>query len=200
MPVSADINRHLTGEYEKECCGAMCDSVPTCCFFYCCTPCAIYVQRQALLEISGEPYVMCAGTWPCCGFEKPCPPMCLFVESFCCMGRAVTGNRFMTQSRLNLRNTSWDGCLTCCHIFPGCECLIGRLCCGCSKERENLYKSGCAACMCTHCENEMAIAAFRRDRSGLAMPPAALVEELPEHFARVNRQTVAVAPAQVAPM
>ena len=199
MPVTNDLNRHLNGEFEKECCSAMCDVIPTCCFFYVCAPCAIYAQREELLELSGEPYVMCAGTWPCCGFEQPCPSGCLAVESLCCAARAIPSNRFMTQTRLNLRNSDADGCLTCCHVFPGMVVSVARMFTNCSKEQEELIKSGCVSWVCTHCENQVEIGNFKRNRGGLAVPPASLIEALPEHFARVQRM-VAKAPDQMPPM
>ena len=198
MPVSADINRHLTGEFENApLTGDMKSEVLCFCLFL---PFLVWDQRKNLLELSGEPYVMFAGTWPCCGFEKPCPSWCLWLESFCCIPRGLAGNRFMTQTRLNLRNSGIDRCMTCCHIFPKLECAIARVCCSWSKEHESLYTSGCGTCPCSHCQNELAIKNFKRDREGFAIPPAALIEELPEHFTRVNRGPAAAPPAQAAPM
>jgi len=79
-----------------------------------CCCCAIGQQRMELLDVTGEPYVCCAGiaSMPCC----PCPDNmpaipCVWVEAFCCPQMALSANRFIIQSRFGLQNTSCDDCL-----------------------------------------------------------------------------------------
>lgn len=65
-----EIERHITIDFSKGQIAAIVTNPLDCCFFYCCAPCAVYSQRRDLLELTGEPYVCCAGTCPCLGFEK----------------------------------------------------------------------------------------------------------------------------------
>jgi hypothetical protein len=160
--------------------------------------CAIHGQRRDLLAATGEPYVMCAGTFPCCGFDKPCPECCLWTEACCCAGNAMAGNRFMTQTRFNLKNSGCDSCLRVCHICTSIECCVARICCDCSKETENLCKAGSCVCPCTHCQNAVEINQ-RRKKGQYKGPPAAMVDALPEHF-DIRGISHVSAPVQMQPL
>lgn len=200
MPIPADIDAQLTGEFKKGMIAATISDPAGCLFFYCCGPCSVYDQRRTLLSLTGEPYVMCAGTCPCLGFEQPCPESLLMVESCCLMGNAMGGNRWMTHSRLNVKNTGLENFCQIFNFCVSCEFCIMRLCCDCSKEREDLVKAACCGCACMHCQNAAEIDAFRKSGKAYPGPPAGLVTALPNHFATVGVTTAAVAPVQMAPM
>ena len=199
MPIPADLDAHLTGEFKTGMIGSLCADPATCCFAYCCMPCALYSQRKELLDLTGEPYVMCAGTWPCCGFEKPCPDNLLCVEACCLAGGAMSGNRFMVHSRLNIKNTSIENLLQVFNLCVTCQFFLLRLCLPCTKEQEDLVKSSCCGCPCMHCQNSVEIDAFRRAGKPYGGPPDALMAALPKHFATIGR-TPAAAPTQMKPM
>jgi hypothetical protein len=194
MPLPNDIDRHLTQDFRHNECMSACLNPVDCCFNINCAPCSIYTQRRRILDITGEPYIMCGGTCPCCGFEKPRPVCCLVWEAFCCTGAALAGNRFLVQTRFNRRNTSIQNCLSIFHVCVSLEFMCLRLCFDCSKERENLYKAGCCVGCCSHCQNVEAIDDFQK--SGYIAPLPGLIRELPEHFGQVGF-TLADAPAQV---
>ena len=194
MPLPSDIDRHLTKDFRHSECTSVCLNPVDCCFNTYCAPCSVYMQRRRILDITGEPYVMCGGTCPCCGFEKPRSDCWLLWEVCCCLGGAVAGNRFLVQTRFNRRNTCFDNCCTICHCCISLEFMLLRCCCDCSKERENLYKAGQCAGLCSHCQNIEAIDEFQK--SGYIAPLPGLIRELPEHFRQVGF-TIADAPAQV---
>jgi hypothetical protein len=203
MPLPNNIERHLTGEFKHGQLNAWCSVPGECCFFCCCTPCAIYAQRKRMLDITKEPYVCCAGVWPCCGFERPRDECCLVAEACCLPSLAIAGNRFMMQTRFNKKNSGCvDSLGKICHICVACECCVARICCECSQEREDIMKS--AACVCTnsHCQNASELDNIDVTVS-YAGPPRGVVQELPVHFfnAGVSGGTasavVVSAPAQV---
>ena len=117
MPITAGVDAKLPNHFKTDQCSAMCVNPMECCFIYCCMPCAVFVQRKKLLDITKEPYVMCAGTCPCCGFEKPMNETCLFLEACCCSGAALAGNKFMAQTRFGFKNDTFDNMLM---IFNPC--------------------------------------------------------------------------------
>lgn len=63
--------------------------------------------------MTGEPYVCCGGMCQCCCFGQPCegrnPWLCL--EACCCTNNAIIANRFMLQTRFNIRNDPCDDTL-----------------------------------------------------------------------------------------
>ena len=201
MPLPNSIERHLTGEFKKGQLGACCSVPGECCYFFCCPNCAVYSQRRRLLDITREPYVCCAGTWPCCGFEKPKDDGCLIVEACCLPGMTIAGNRFMMQTRFNKRNSGCvDSCGKICHICVACECCIARICCECSKEREDILKSASCVCQNAHCQNAAELDLIERQKTPYGGPQRGVIQELPVHFenAGISVQPVAVtAPAQV---
>ena len=201
MPLPESIERHLTGEFKHAQLSSWCSVPGECCFFCCCPNCAIYAQRKRMLDITGEPYVCCAGVWPCCGFEQPRDDVCLIAEACCCASMAMAGNRFMMQTRFNKRNSGCvDSCGKICHICVACECCIARICCDCSKEREDILKS--ASCVCTngHCQNSSELDYIQEQNIAYGGPPRGVIQELPRHFQHAGitiQPPVVAAPAQV---
>ena len=194
MPLPGAINRHLTGEFASGLCGSACSDCYSCLYFCYCGPCAVYTQRQRILEITGEPYIMCGGLWPCCGFQHPAPKACLAVEVVCCIGHAVAANRFLVQTRFNKKNTGCEDCLRIFNICVSCDFFLLRLCGLCSKEEEMLVKASICIPVCAHCQNDDVISQMAKNRSYIA-PKQEVIGELPKHFERAGIR-VEAAPVQ----
>lgn len=200
MPLPTEIDKQLNGEFAHGCLSSMCLSPYTFCTFVLCQPCSLYTQRKRILYITGEPYVMCGGTYPCCGFETPAPDMCLVCEVCLCSGMALSGNRFMVQTRFDRKNTGCDNLFSCCQCCVGLEFSCLRLCCDCSKERENIMKfHTCCVLPCTHCQNTFELKEYELGRRTYSAPPQAMIREFPDHFEQVGVK-VAMAPVQMRPM
>jgi hypothetical protein len=185
MPLPKDLDRHLTGEFSKGLCASMCYSPQSVLCFCVCPLVALHTQRKRMLRITREPYVCCAGLWPCCGCNKPKSDLCLIGEVCACPGLALAGNRFMVQTRLNKKNTGCDNCLQCFQCCVGLECMIARLCCDCSAEDENLRKSTVCVCTESHCQNDAEIDIMLEKGFLYHSPPTGLIQELPAHFSRL---------------
>ena len=142
---------------------------------------------------------MCGGTWPCCGFELPAPDCCLCCEVCLFPQFALSGNRFLVQTRFDKKNTGMDNCCTCCQCIVGLEFCCLRICCDCSKERENLVKSNVCVLPAVHCQNAGEIREYEMGNRTYSGPPASMVSQFPEHFAHVGIKAAA-APVQMQPM
>merc|ERR1719264_2313058 len=82
-------------------------------------------ERQELLQMTGEQYVCCAGLCPCGPLAEPQNENCVYAEACCCLGLAITGNRWMLQTRYLKQNDPCDDCLICCNAALGCvACLL----------------------------------------------------------------------------
>ena len=109
MPVkNVEIGKQLTGNWRIGLFSTCFAEPSTFCFSCICTPCKAYTQRKELLQITREPYVCAGGMFPCGPCAKPCNQNWLFVEACCCPQFAVTGNRFIIQTRFDRRNTYCD--------------------------------------------------------------------------------------------
>lgn len=108
---------------------APCKSPCTWCYGCCCPCCFAHQQREKLLDITGEPYICCAGLYPCSCCNQPCESRqpYLFCETCCCTSQSILANRFMLQTRFDIRNDSCDdtllsvvACLNCVAILVEC--------------------------------------------------------------------------------
>ena len=185
MPLPGAINRHLTGSFDHGLCASPCLDPFECCFAFACFPWAVVTQRRRILEITGEPYIMCSGLWPCCGFEKPKPLLCLFVEGLCCPAHALAANRFLIQTRFNKKNTGCENFLRIGNLCVACQCCLPRVFGCCSKEKEMLMKSATCIPICAHCQNALVISQVSKSRAYIA-PKQEVIAELPDHFAQAG--------------
>lgn len=197
MPFTDRINSVFSREFRHNQCTAVFANPGACCFDFCCPPCAVYLQRKRLLDITKEPYVMCAGTFPCCGLEKPMPEICLFVEVCYCLSKAHAANKFMAQTRLGLKNDSLDDCVSCCNCFVSLEFMCLRMCFDCSPEKEEIVKGACCILPCASCQ--VASELSRAEKDDYITPPATVIAALPEHFSNVGI-TLAGPPLQARPL
>lgn len=90
----------------------------------CCPCCSTLAQRTELLEMTGEPYVCCAGLCPCGPLAEQQDQNCLYCEVCCCLGMAVSGNRWMLQTRYLKQNDPCDDCIICCNGVLACAACI----------------------------------------------------------------------------
>lgn len=197
MPFTPKLDALLPRDFRRDQLSAICANPTTCCLFWWCGSCMVYQQRVRLLDITKEPYVMCAGTFPCCGFEKPMPEFCLVVEVCLCFDCAIAGNKVMTQTRFGLRNDFIDECCSCFNFCITCEFMLLRLCCECSEEREELRKAACCIHRCSVCQ--VAGELSRARKTAYSAPPANIIAALPEHFSNVGI-VLASAPLQATPL
>ncbi|CAE8604636.1 unnamed protein product [Polarella glacialis] len=121
MPVKQELTQACQGQWKTEMFKAPCERPDCFAFGCCCICCATYKQREELLDLTGEPYVCCAGLCPCGPLGQPCsdrmPWLCC--EVCCCSGLALSGNRYMVQTRFDKMNTPCDDCI----ITATCICV-----------------------------------------------------------------------------
>lgn len=90
------------------------DAPGKCLFGGFCAPCATYMLRKRLLGGTLQDYKCCQGYMAlgCCTpgemGEKSAPELCLCLESCCCLGCAVSANRFMLMDRYNIISDPCD--------------------------------------------------------------------------------------------
>mmetsp|Transcript_60837 Transcript_60837/g.144983 ORF Transcript_60837/g.144983 Transcript_60837/m.144983 type:complete len:350 (+) Transcript_60837:70-1119(+) len=180
MPIKQQVSQACTGHWKVglfEAPGAS----PVQCLYGCCCPCcAAFQQRNTLLDITGEPYVCCAGLFPCCGIDKPQNDRnCLFLEACCCPGIAIAGNRFMVQTRFDKENTPCDDCI----LWTTCLCVYGieiARCCGVDIPEELDCLVDCLVMSvngCMHAQQHVEIQEIMKN--GYSGPPPALMAALP---------------------
>jgi hypothetical protein len=91
-------------------------------------------SRARLAEISRfiivQPYICCGGMFDCCCLKDPCSDSCLIPEVCCCFTCSLVANRFLMQTRFNLRNTDCDNCIL--TFTAAMACLVSILRCICT--------------------------------------------------------------------
>jgi len=127
MPFKQEVVEQCRGTWKVDLTAAPCSAPLQCCFGGCCICCASYMQRDELLTLTNEPYVCCAGLFPCGPLGEPCDKSCLCLEVCCCPGLALSANRFMVQTRFDKENTPCDDyiitatfCFACCVSIARC--------------------------------------------------------------------------------
>lgn len=193
MVLAKDLDDVLTGQFNDGACSSVCCKLD-CCLYCLCPALAICYQRKRILNITGEPYICCGGTFPFCGFDKPCNEVCLIGEVLCCSLSASAANRFYVQTRFNKKNTGCDDCLRIFHCCLTIECAIARCCCNVAKEKEYLCKAGAVTHPCGHCQQEQELKSIQR--TPYTAPPVAVIGLLPKHFSNAGIQ-LAEAPRQL---
>eukprot|EP00437_Effrenium_voratum_P050463 CAMPEP_0181531500 /NCGR_PEP_ID=MMETSP1110-20121109/72135_1 /TAXON_ID=174948 /ORGANISM="Symbiodinium sp., Strain CCMP421" /LENGTH=237 /DNA_ID=CAMNT_0023662577 /DNA_START=28 /DNA_END=740 /DNA_ORIENTATION=- len=113
MPVKQELTQACQGHWKTEMFQAPCQAPLSFCYGCCCIPCAAYQQRSELLDLTGEPYICCVavGSVAADFLSEPQDRTCLCAEVCCCPGLAVSGNRFMVQTRFDKENTACDDCI-----------------------------------------------------------------------------------------
>jgi len=155
-PIQGDLAQAMTRQWDTTMLGAPCAAPASCCCAFLCTPCMSYSQRNELLDITGEPYVCCAGLCPCGPCAEPCssrePWLCL--EVCCCTSQSVLANRYIIQTRFDRENDPCDDALlmfVC--IFDCFACLaaffVDEETADCLKSISDCIYNSVCACMLT---------------------------------------------------
>mmetsp|Transcript_9722 Transcript_9722/g.23150 ORF Transcript_9722/g.23150 Transcript_9722/m.23150 type:complete len:265 (+) Transcript_9722:52-846(+) len=108
MPLKKDVADKLSGKWQVDLFKSPCADPMTFLYGCCCPNCKAYEQRNELLDMTGEPYVCCAGLFACGPLGQPQDRSCLCVEAYCCPWIAISANRFMIQTRFDRENTFCD--------------------------------------------------------------------------------------------
>lgn len=128
MPLKQELVQACTGHWKTEMFEAPLQAPVSCLYGCCCICCASYQQRTELLDLTGEPYVCCAGLCPCGPLGEPQDRACLALEVCCCPGLALSANRFMVQTRFDKENTACDDCIITFTCLFVCALDIARCC------------------------------------------------------------------------
>lgn len=136
MPMRSQLTQAATGEWSVGLFEVPCHTPLHCFYGACCPWCAAYTQRMELLELTGEPYVCCAGLIPCGPCTEPQDPSCLVCEVCCCTSLAMSANRFMVQTRFNKMNTPCDDCLIVTTCFCNMFLMVAECFCNAPPELE----------------------------------------------------------------
>lgn len=178
MPIKQEVTQQLTGRWKHEMFQAPAAAPLQFLYGCCCTCCAVYQQREELLRITGEPYICCAGLCPCGPLGEPMDKNCLIIEACCCTGWALSGNRFLIQTRFDKENTPCDDCIlwgTCLFV---CAIDIARCFIDLPDELEF-----CADCLimtvngCMHAQQHLEIEEVKK--TGYNGPPPQIIGILP---------------------
>jgi len=188
MPVKQEVAQQLSGKWQIGMFEAPAKNPAQCCFGCVCAPCASYQQRKELLQYTGEPYVCCAGLCDCGPLGKPMDENCLYVEACCFPGWAISGNRFMLQTRFDRENTPCDDCI----IWFTCICYVSvmiiKCCC------EDMLPDGaefCADCLvmavdgCMHAQQDTELKLIKQQP--YAGPPQMIMGMLPDNQQQLMR-------------
>eukprot|EP00440_Ansanella_granifera_P037655 gb/GFBE01040854.1/.p1 GENE.gb/GFBE01040854.1/~~gb/GFBE01040854.1/.p1 ORF type:complete len:229 (+),score=44.35 gb/GFBE01040854.1/:1-687(+) len=158
-------------------------------------------QRQELLQLTGEPYLCCAGTCPLGPLGEPQPMTpCLCLEAALCPQMALSANRFFVQSRFGLKNTEADhalmqatGMLYMCASYAACFMELKRCAQSCGVDidgpcwdiqlpvRELILMADCAfLCLngCMYSQQQVEINAMKAN--GYGGPPQGVLSALPQ--------------------
>eukprot|EP00429_Kryptoperidinium_foliaceum_P041917 CAMPEP_0176111074 /NCGR_PEP_ID=MMETSP0120_2-20121206/55776_1 /TAXON_ID=160619 /ORGANISM="Kryptoperidinium foliaceum, Strain CCMP 1326" /LENGTH=195 /DNA_ID=CAMNT_0017445285 /DNA_START=94 /DNA_END=678 /DNA_ORIENTATION=- len=187
MPIKAEVVQNLTGHWKVGLFEAPCSSPLQFCYGCFCTCCAVYQQRMTLLDITGEPYVCCAGLCPCGPLGEPQDRNCMILEACCCTSLALSGNRFMVQTRFNKENTACDDCIlwTVCLI----DCFVTIASCFIEIPEEIRILVDCMNMItigCMHAQQAVEIDEIKK--TGYQGPTAVVVAVLPPHQQKMIQQ------------
>mmetsp|Transcript_68573 Transcript_68573/g.153663 ORF Transcript_68573/g.153663 Transcript_68573/m.153663 type:complete len:347 (-) Transcript_68573:161-1201(-) len=108
MPIKQEVVDQLTGQWQIGLFETPCKAPLSFCYGFCCPCCMTCQQRLEILDVIGEPYVCCGGLFPCGPLGEPQDRNCIFLETCCCSGCALAGNRFLIQTRFDRENTCFD--------------------------------------------------------------------------------------------
>lgn len=111
MPIKQEISQNFTGHWKVGLFETPCSSPLNFCFGCCCSCCMAGKQRGEILDVIQEPYICCGGLCPCGPLGQPQDRNCMWLEACCCTGWAISGNRFLIQTRFDRENTACDDCI-----------------------------------------------------------------------------------------
>mmetsp|Transcript_22432 Transcript_22432/g.51059 ORF Transcript_22432/g.51059 Transcript_22432/m.51059 type:complete len:212 (-) Transcript_22432:120-755(-) len=180
MPIKGEMAELLEGQWQIGMFESCIKAPHWCCLGCCCPACLTCKQRFDILEVTGEPYVCCGGTLPCGPLKEPRNKYCVCLEACCCLGCAISSNRYMIQTRFDRENTCCDSCL----IWSMC-CVSWALCilnlCGADvpdecEDAANCFIASVQGCMLAQQQREVE---FVREQ-GYDGVPQKILNALPE--------------------
>lgn len=197
MPVRQEVAQACHGKWKHELFESA-GKAPCQCLYGCaCTCCAVYQQRNKLLDLTGEPYVCCAGLCPCGPLGEPqADRTCLLLEAFCCPGWALNGNRFMIQTRFDRENTACDDMILTftCLFWYAVQCAR----CICDVPEELEFLADCLVLSvdgCMHAQQHLEIQEI--EKHGYQGPPPQIIAVLPPVQKQICAHGKHAAPATV---
>lgn len=186
LRVKADLNNHLRGTWQVEFSAAPCSAPHLCCYGFCCPCCFAYQQRNRILDLTGEPYLCCGGVCSCCATpcERRNPWLCC--ETCCCTSSSILFNRYMIQTRFDIRNDPCDesmlGLIACLNIVANCaQCCSDRETAEHIEHLQHCINAAICSCMLTQqslelrrIEDELAEAPYQGPPAHIygVLPPA----------------------------
>mmetsp|Transcript_61055 Transcript_61055/g.176877 ORF Transcript_61055/g.176877 Transcript_61055/m.176877 type:complete len:281 (+) Transcript_61055:120-962(+) len=202
MAVKAPINNVLRGVWAKEMMSVPCVAPGKWCYGLCCPCCFSYQQRHKLLDLTSEPYLCCGGSCIC--LQTPCserdPWLCL--EACCCTHVSILANRFMLQTRFDIRNDPCDETIL---SVTACINVLSSLAAMCADRETADHLRHCAdlvntcVCSCMLSQQQLELERIEEELHTRAYrgPPAHIIAVLPP----VQQQMVSAAQAlQQAPL
>jgi len=139
MPIKQEVADALTGHWQIGLFETPVKAPVSFCYGCCCSCCMTCQQRLEILDVIGEPYVCCGGLFPCGPLGEQQDRNCIFLETCCCPGLALSANRFLIQTRFDRENTFCDDCLmwaVC--LASWAVCILNLVGCDVPDEIENL--------------------------------------------------------------
>lgn len=187
MPVPQQVSESLTGEWQIGLFESPCKAPASFCAGCLCPCCCAIQQRNELLDLTGEPYICCAGLCPCGPLGEPQDRNCLYLEGCCCTSLAISGNRFFIQTRFDKMNTACDDCILWATCMIACGVSIASCFIDIPQEVEN-----CVDCMlmivdgCMLAQQQYELEHVKKN--GYALPPQQVMMALPDHQRQVINQ------------
>jgi len=179
MRVAGTVANGMQGEWEIPM--LSCQAPCTCCVSCFCACAMAHQQRRIMLDITGEDYVCCAGACLCCDEPWSRREPFMWLEACCCLHAATLGNRYMMQTRFDIRNDSCDNFLlrltSCCDVFAGCL----EACISSHTANQIRHLGDCAnvtVCCCMLAQQQVQLQAIRRAQPYNG-PPENVREMLP---------------------
>lgn len=189
MPIKQEaVAQSCTGKWKVEMFQTPCKNPVQFLYGCLCPCCASYQQRDTLLKITGEPYVCFGGLCACGPLGEPQDKNCLILESCCCPGLAIDGNRFIVQTRFDKENTCCDDCIIWFTCLFSWAVMIAQ-CVGCDVPEELDLLADCLIMTvngCMHAQQDIEIREIQKN--GYNGPPQALMMALPPHQQKMIQQ------------
>jgi hypothetical protein len=132
----SDMKTVGANEWKTDLCKACCNEPFMCVAGYLLPWCCVCMQRKKLLMDDMSNYECCAGIWGrsctdnCNKCTKGNETMCLCLESVCCLGCAIHGNRWIVMQQYGLKNDCCDVVI----MWASCICSV----LACLMQDENL--------------------------------------------------------------